>query len=114
MWSSYTPGSSLENHTRFQTKIGEVYTRFRRFSDQNAAKTPVPLGWHIPTYMAYIGESPLPRDLLSANSPWNHNVSGNYQAQPCFQVLSPNEVGNKSCSKTNNAQTSVTRGSRNI
>ena len=69
MWSSYTPGSSLENHTRFQTKIGEVYTRFRRFSDQNAAKTPVPLGWHIATYMAYIGESPLPPGLAQWEQP---------------------------------------------
>ena len=28
--------SSLENHTRFQTKMGKVYTRFL---DQNGAKT---------------------------------------------------------------------------
>ena len=36
--------SSLENHTRFQTKIGKVYTRFQTRKAQN----PYPLGRHIP------------------------------------------------------------------
>ena len=45
--------SSLKNHTRFQTKIGKVYTRF---SDQNSAKTLSDGAAH--TYIAYIREYP--------------------------------------------------------
>ena len=44
--------SSLENHTRFQTKMSKVYTRFQ-------TKHPYPIGRHV-TYMAYIGEYPPP------------------------------------------------------
>ena len=45
--------SSLENRTRFQTKMSKVYTRFQ-------TKHPYPIGRHV-TYMAYIGEySPPP------------------------------------------------------
>ena len=33
-------GSSLENHTRFQTKIGKVYTRFQT----KTAQKPYPMG----------------------------------------------------------------------
>ena len=47
---------SLENHTQFQTKMGEVYTRFRT---KKAPKI-IPFG-SAHTYMAYIRESaPLP------------------------------------------------------
>ena len=35
--------SALENHTRFQTKMSNVYTRFQTKTTQN------PLGWHIDT-----------------------------------------------------------------
>ena len=44
--------SSLENRTRFQTKMSKVYTRFQ-------TKHPYPIGRHV-TYMAYIGEYPPP------------------------------------------------------
>ena len=46
--------SSFENHTRFQTKMGEVYTRIQT----KTARKPYRLGQHIP-YMAYIREFPL-------------------------------------------------------
>ena len=36
--------SSLENHTRFQTKMGKVYTRFQT----KTAQKPPPMGRHIP------------------------------------------------------------------
>ena len=37
--------SSLRNHTRFQTKMGKVYTRFQTKTPQK----PYPMGRHIPT-----------------------------------------------------------------
>ena len=40
---SCTPTSSLENHTRFQTRMGKVYTRFQT----KTAQEPYPLGRHI-------------------------------------------------------------------
>ena len=43
--------SSLENHTRFQTKMGKVYTRFQT----KRGPKPYPLGRHIP--MALPGEA---------------------------------------------------------
>ena len=46
--------SSLENHTRFQTKMGKVYTRF-----QTKIAQTLPDG-AAPTYIAYIREYPLP------------------------------------------------------
>ena len=48
----HTLGSSLENHTRFQTKMGKVYTRVQTKTAQN----PYPLGAH--TYKAYIRGTP--------------------------------------------------------
>ena len=48
----HTLRSSLENRTRFQTKMSKVYTRFQ-------TKHPYPIGRHV-TYMAYIGEYPPP------------------------------------------------------
>ena len=36
--------SSLKNHTRFQTKMGKVYTRFQT----KTAQKPYPMGRHIP------------------------------------------------------------------
>ena len=49
-----SPRSSLENHTRFQTKLGKVYTR----SQTKRPKT-LPFG-EAHTYKAYIREYPLP------------------------------------------------------
>ena len=51
--------SSLENHTRFQTKMGNV---FARFSDQNGAKT-LPFG-AAHTVMACIREYPQVRSKV--------------------------------------------------
>ena len=39
--------NSLENHTRFQTKISKFYTRFQT----KTARKPYPLGKHIPTWL---------------------------------------------------------------
>ena len=39
--------SSLENRTRFQTKVGKVYTRVQT----KTAQKPYPLGQHIPTWL---------------------------------------------------------------
>ena len=39
--------SSPENHTRFQTKMGKVYTRFQTKTAQN----PYPVGRHIPIWL---------------------------------------------------------------
>ena len=39
------PRNSLENHTRFQTKMVKVHTRFQT----KTAQKPYPLGWHIPS-----------------------------------------------------------------
>ena len=47
--------NSLENHTRFQIKMGKVYTRFKT---KNGAKT-LPYG-AAHTYMAYIRKHPPP------------------------------------------------------
>ena len=44
--------SSLKNHTRFQTKMGKVYTRFQT----KKAQKPYPMH----TYIAYITEYPPP------------------------------------------------------
>ena len=38
------PRSSLKNHTRFQTKMDKVYTRFQT----KPAQKPDPMGRHIP------------------------------------------------------------------
>ena len=54
-------GSSLEHHTRFQTKMGKVYTRPKRPQIPTAH-----------TYMAYIREylpPPRPRAFLSVRTP---------------------------------------------
>ena len=48
--------SSLENHTRFQTKMGKVYTRLP--ADQNGSKT-LPSGAAY-TYLAILGNTPPP------------------------------------------------------
>ena len=44
--------SSLEKHTRFQTKMSSLYP----FSDQSrvCAQKPFPLGWQIPIWLTYI------------------------------------------------------------
>ena len=39
--------SSLENHTRFQTKMGEVYTRFQ----SKTAQEPYPMGRNMPIWL---------------------------------------------------------------
>ena len=48
------PGSSLENPTRFQTKMGKVYTRFQT----KMAQKPYPMGRHIPILLIYIRDYP--------------------------------------------------------
>ena len=45
--------SSPENHTRFQTKMGKVYTRFQTKTAQN----PYPMGRHVP-HSLYKGVPP--------------------------------------------------------
>ena len=45
----HTLGSSLENHTRFQTKIGKVCTRFQT----KTALKPHPMGQHIPIWLVH-------------------------------------------------------------
>ena len=47
-------GSSVENHTRFQTEKGKAYTRFQT----KKAQKPYPLGRHI--HGLYEGSPPLP------------------------------------------------------
>ena len=51
--------SSLKNRTRFQTKIGKVYTRFQTKS----AQKPFPMVRHIPVYSLYKGVLP-PRNKM--------------------------------------------------
>ena len=51
--------SLLENHTRFQTKMGKVYIRFRPETGQK----PYPLGRHMPV-------STYCRDLLQSVTPF--------------------------------------------
>ena len=60
-----TPGSSLKNYTRLQTKIGKV--RLHLFSDQNAAKRLPFRAAH--TYMACIREYP-PGHMVSKIQDW--------------------------------------------
>ena len=48
--------SSLKNRTRFQTKIGKVYTRFQTKSAQKS----FPMVRHIPIYSLYKGVLPPP------------------------------------------------------
>ena len=43
----HTPRRSLKNHTRFQTKIDKVYTRFQTKTPQK----PYPMGRHIPIWL---------------------------------------------------------------
>ena len=45
--------SSLENHTRFQTKMDKVYTRFQTETAQKA----YPMGRHIATWLIPLGVS---------------------------------------------------------
>ena len=58
---SYTPTSSLENHTRFQTQMGKVYTRFFR----PTAQKPFPSGLHIHIRLI---QGSAPPDLKSLTS----------------------------------------------
>ena len=43
----HTLRSSLENHSRLQTKMGKVYTRFQT----KEAQKPYPMGQHIPIWL---------------------------------------------------------------
>ena len=62
--------SSLENHTRFLTKMGKVYTRFQT----KTAQKPYSLGRHIPIRLVQ-GSTPLPvhNTLLvgTLSEPWS-------------------------------------------
>ena len=51
--------SSLVNHTRFQTKMGTIYTRFQT----NAAPKPYSLGRHIPVKLIFNNYSSSPNGL---------------------------------------------------
>ena len=53
---------SLENHTRFQTKMGKVYTRFQT----KTAQKPYPMARHIPAciWLIYGTTPPLPGDVV--------------------------------------------------
>ena len=54
--------SSVKNHTRFQTKMGEVYTRFQT----KTAQKPYHWEWHIPKiYILYKGVPPPSSMLLT-------------------------------------------------
>ena len=55
--------SSFENRTRFQTKMGKVYTRFQT----KTAKNPYPMGRH--TFIAYIREYPLGHETEKQSTP---------------------------------------------
>ena len=57
--------SSLENHTRFQTKMGKFYTRFQTETAQNS----IPFG-ATHACMAYIREYLL--GLFPEIRPWDH------------------------------------------
>ena len=48
--------SSLENRTRFQTKMGKVYTCVQT----KTAQKPYPLGQHIPTWLTWGSFTPSP------------------------------------------------------
>ena len=52
--------SSLKNHTRFQTKMGEVYTRFQT----KTAQKPYHWEWHIPKIYILYKEVPPPPSML--------------------------------------------------
>ena len=55
--------SSLENHTRFQTRMGEVYTHFQTRKGSKG----IPFG-EAHTYMAYIREYPPPPTPIALGS----------------------------------------------
>ena len=57
--------SSLENHTRFQTKMSKVYTRFQ----SKKRKNPTPLGWHIPLSLTFNNYSSSPNGNRLGISP---------------------------------------------
>ena len=64
----YTLCSSLENHTRFQTKMGKVYTCFH----SKTAQKPYPKGQHIPINMAYVRG--YPPGFVYDGSKWESKV----------------------------------------
>ena len=66
--------SSLENHTRFQAKMGIVYTRFQT----KTAQKPYPMGRQISLYE---GVPPPPRGGLSINLVY-HRIVGSKSYDP--------------------------------
>ena len=60
---------SLQNHTRFQTKMVKIYTPF---SDQNGSKA-IPFE-EAHTYIAYIGEYPPPGYCVSLTI-WRYHLT---------------------------------------
>ena len=54
---SYVSRGSLENHTRFQTEMGKIYTHFRT----KKAQKPYPFGRHIPLSLVKGRPPPPPR-----------------------------------------------------
>ena len=94
----------LENHTRFQTKMGKMYTRFQT----KTAQKPYPMGRHIPIwlyglykgvppwvssrcplYVLFVYSRPLPSNLvkrvdfttLNIKVNWNSLRSSNWESQ---------------------------------
>ena len=61
--NAFIHSCSFENHTQFQTKMGQVYTRFR----STRCKNPTRWGRHIGTYLygLYKGISPPPHPRAS-------------------------------------------------
>ena len=59
--------SSLENHTRFQTKMSKVYTPFKTKTVHGEWKH-YPLGRHLHLYGLYWGVPPPPPDQMKLNN----------------------------------------------
>ena len=72
--NTFTLRSSLENHTRFQTKMGKVY------SDQNDTK--ILPGWAVHTYMALVKEYP-PPPPAPTGSTMKFQSSSTFALSPC-------------------------------
>ena len=68
--------SSLENHTRFQAKMGIVYTRFQT----KTAQKPYPMGRQISLYEG-VPPPPSPRGGLSINLVY-HRIVGSKSYDP--------------------------------
>ena len=75
--------SSLENHTRFHTKMGKVYTRLP--ADQNGSKTLPSRAAY--TYLAYIREYPTPLAPFRLPGGQNGSRKLTFSRFPSFSAL---------------------------